>query len=91
MRKIVITENVTLDGVMDLAAGWWFNPLADDVDQSDLAEVTRSHQEAADVLLVGRGTFEALRDFWPHVRNDETGVAAPRPGPTRPCPGDLGR
>ncbi|MCO1653663.1 dihydrofolate reductase family protein [Pseudonocardia humida] len=74
MRKIVITQNLTADGVMDMSGGW-FDPAAQGVDQSDLVEVNRVHQDAADVLLVGRGTFESFRDFWPHLRDDTTGVA----------------
>ncbi len=34
MRKLVVTENITLDGVIDMAEGW-FDPLNEDVDQSD--------------------------------------------------------
>jgi dihydrofolate reductase len=73
MRKIVITQNLTADGVMDMSGGW-FDPAADDVDQSDLIEVNRAHQDAADLLLVGRGTFESFRDFWPNLQDDTTGV-----------------
>ena len=40
MRKLVVTENMTLDGVIDLAAGW-FDPLAEDVDQSDINSAGR--------------------------------------------------
>jgi hypothetical protein len=35
MRKLVVTENITLDGVIDMAEGW-FDPLNEDVDQSDI-------------------------------------------------------
>ena len=75
MRKLVVTENITLDGVIDMSAGW-FDPLADDVDQSDLAAATREHQAGADALLVGRATFESFRGFWPEQTDDPTGVAA---------------
>jgi len=71
VRRIVITQNLTLDGVMDLAGGW-FDPLT--AEQADIVEATRAHREAADVLLVGRGTFESFRGFWPHLRDDPTGV-----------------
>jgi hypothetical protein len=62
MRKLVVTENITLDGVIDMAAGW-FDPLNEDVDQSDITAATREHQAAADALLVGRTTFELFRGF----------------------------
>ena len=74
MRKLVVTENMTLDGVIDMAQGW-FDPLAEDVDQSDLAAANREHQQAADALLVGRNTFVSFREFWPRQRDDPTGVS----------------
>ena len=74
MRTLVVTENITLDGVIDMSGGW-FDPLAEDVDQSDIAEVTAEHTRAADALLVGRNTFEAFREFWPKQTDDPTGVS----------------
>lgn len=74
MRKLVVTENMTLDGVIDMAAGW-FDPLAQDVDQSDITAATAEHRDAADALLVGRTTFTAFREFWPEQTDDPTGVA----------------
>jgi dihydrofolate reductase len=74
MRKLVVTENITLDGVIDMSGGW-FDPLARDVDQSDIAEVTDKHRNSADALLVGRNTFEAFRGFWPAQTDDPTGVS----------------
>jgi dihydrofolate reductase len=74
MRTLVVTENCTLDGVIDMSGGW-FDPLAQDVDQSDIAEVTAEHSRAADALLVGRNTFEAFREFWPKQTDDPTGVS----------------
>lgn len=75
MRKLVVTENITVDGVIDMAAGW-FDPLAADVDQTDITAATTEHREAADALLVGRNTFEAFRGFWPNQTDDSTGVSA---------------
>jgi len=74
VRKLVVTENITLDGVIDMSGGW-FDPLARDVDQSDIADVTAEHSRAADALLVGRHTFEAFRGFWPAQTDDPTGVS----------------
>jgi dihydrofolate reductase len=75
MRTLVVTENVTLDGVMDMAGGW-FDPLSRDIDQSDMIAATAEHSAAADALLVGRNTFEAFRGFWPQQTDDPTGVSA---------------
>ena len=74
MRKLVVTENITLDGVIDMAAGW-FDPLDEDVDQSDITAATAEHREAADALLVGRTTFEIFRGVWPKQTDDPTGVS----------------
>ncbi len=74
MRKLVVTENITLDGVIDMAEGW-FDPLNEDVDQSDITAANTEHREAADALLVGRNTFEIFRGFWPHQTDDPTGVS----------------
>jgi hypothetical protein len=41
MRNLVVTENMTVDGVIDMAAGW-FDPLAEDIDQSDITVDTAS-------------------------------------------------
>jgi dihydrofolate reductase len=72
MRKLIVTENMTLDGVIDLAGGW-FDPLA--AGQADMAAVTAEHSRGADGLLLGRRTFEAFRAFWPNQTEDPTGVA----------------
>jgi dihydrofolate reductase len=74
MRTLVVTENITLDGVIDLAAGW-FDPMSEDVDQSDIIAAGAEHRATADALLVGRATFEAFREFWPKQTDDPTGVS----------------
>jgi dihydrofolate reductase len=75
MRKLVVTENITLDGVIDASEGW-FAPAGDEeVDQSDITEALREQAVAADALLLGRVTFEEMRGYWPLQTDDETGVA----------------
>jgi dihydrofolate reductase len=76
MRSLVVTQNMTLDGVID-AAGDWFAPSGEDAaaDIAELMAVQREHREAADALLVGRDTFEAFRGYWPHQTDDVTGVS----------------
>ncbi len=73
MRKLVVTENSTADGVIDMSGGW-FDPLAEDTDQADITATTTEHRASADALLVGRNTFESFRGFWPNVADDPTGV-----------------
>lgn len=74
MRRVVITQNITLDGVVDNTEGW-FDVTADTPEGRELAEVTAEHAAASDGFLVGRVTFEEMRGFWPQQRDDRTGVA----------------
>jgi dihydrofolate reductase len=76
-RALVITENMTLDGVIDLEGGW-FSPAGSDgaVDTSDLEGTLREHMQRQDALLLGRVTFESFREYWPKQTYDTTGVTA---------------
>jgi dihydrofolate reductase len=75
MRTLVVTENITLDGVID-AAGGWFGPAGDgETDQSDMIDAIAGHRAAADAFLVGRRTFEDMRGYWPARTDDRTGVS----------------
>jgi dihydrofolate reductase len=75
VRDLIITENITLDGVID-ATGDWFSPANDDdVDRSDLIAALTEQREAADAFLVGRTTFEELRGYWPKQTDDPTGIS----------------
>jgi dihydrofolate reductase len=76
MRELIITENITLDGVIDAADGWFMPAGGEDVDQSDLIAALAEQRQAADAFLAGRETFEQMRGFWPQQTDDETGVSA---------------
>ncbi|MGM1016958.1 MAG: dihydrofolate reductase family protein [Actinomycetota bacterium] len=73
MRRIVITQNTTLDGVIDNEQSW-FDVTADTEQGRELAAVTAEHAAASDGFLVGRVTFEEMRGFWPQQTDDRTGV-----------------
>jgi dihydrofolate reductase len=74
VRQLIVTQNITLDGVIDAAEGW-FSPSGDEeLDQSDIIEAVREESETSDALLVGRVTFEQLRGYWPLQTDDSTGV-----------------
>jgi dihydrofolate reductase len=74
MRELIVTQNITLDGVIDAAEGW-FDPAGEEgVDQSDVIATIREQSAASDALLVGRVTFEQLRGYWPLQDDDATGV-----------------
>ena len=79
MGKVVVTEFVTLDGVIEAPgggedfehAGWSFEfDRGDDGDQFKLDELN-----AADVQLLGRITYEGFAKAWPTMGDDEAGFA----------------
>lgn len=72
--QLVVTQNITLDGVIEMI-GDWFDPAGGEKDDnSDLVAVIRRHNEAEDAVLLGRDTFESFRSYWPHQTNDTTGI-----------------
>ncbi len=76
MRTLAITQNVTVDGSIEML-GDWFDPQGQaDVDQSDLLEELHRQDSTADGFLVGRQTFEDLRGYWPKQEDDPTGITA---------------
>jgi dihydrofolate reductase len=70
MRKLVITENITLDGSIEMLDDWFDPQLQDE----DLLEESHRQDSQADALLVGRQTFEDFRGYWPKQTEDTTGV-----------------
>lgn len=72
-RRLIITENITLDGVVE-NDGSWFDPTDDSEQGQQLAAITQQHAAASDGFLVGRITFEEMRGFWPRQIDDKTGV-----------------
>jgi dihydrofolate reductase len=80
MGRIVISENITLDGVVEdptgdagFAQGGWFNEIPDE-DRAGWAEVETDEALRAEALLLGRRTYEYLVARWP----SRTGVWADR-------------
>ncbi len=72
--RLIVTQNITLDGVIEATEGW-FQP-GDGDDQGDILDVMRSYMDAEDAMLLGRRTFEDFRSYWPAQSDDETGIAA---------------
>lgn len=69
MRKIIVTEFVTLDGVIEAPHEWSFPYWDDGIAKWKLDEVVD-----ADALLLGRITYKGFADVWPE-RTDESGFA----------------
>jgi dihydrofolate reductase len=73
MRDLIVTQNITLDGVIEATEGW-FDPAGGEDDVSDVETALRKQREAADALLLGRVTFEQMRGYWPLQTDDPTGI-----------------
>ena len=74
MRRLIVTENITIDGMID-ATGGWFDPGAGDADVSDIETEIAQQRSGADAFLTGRVTFEAMRAYWTVQTDDSTGIA----------------
>jgi dihydrofolate reductase len=78
MSRLVVTNNLTLDGVMQSPShpdedrrggfehGGWAAPYADEV----MAGVMAKRIERGGSLLFGRRTYEQFASFWPHQPDD---------------------
>jgi len=73
VRTLAITQNLTLDGRVEMLDDWF-----DDQGQADdeeLLEENARQSAAADALLCGRQTFTDLRGYWRDLTDDRTGVS----------------
>ena len=73
MRTLAITQNITVDGAIEML-GDWFTPQGQG-DQADLIEEIHRQDAAADAFLCGRQTFTDLRGYWRDLPDDETGIS----------------
>jgi dihydrofolate reductase len=69
MRKVVVSEFVTLDGVMEAPDEWSFQFWSEEAEEFKRAELF-----ASDALLLGRVTYEGFAAAWPSM-TDGTGFA----------------
>ena len=74
MRTLAITENITVDGSIEMLENWFKPQDQADADNSDLLDVLHRQQSEADGCLTGRRTFESLRAHWPEQSDDPTGI-----------------
>jgi dihydrofolate reductase len=74
VRSLVVTENMTLDGVIDAEGGWFLPSGGTHIDESDVVAVLQDQAAASDGFLTGRVTFEQMRGYWPKQHNDTTGI-----------------
>ena len=74
MRTLAITQNITLDGSIEMLTNWFDPQGQGGLDMSDVQEENHRQSSQADALLVGRQTFEDFRGYWPKQTDDTTGV-----------------
>jgi dihydrofolate reductase len=105
MAKIIVSEFVTLDGVMEAPggepghphSGWVIPYMGDEQMDFKLAEILE-----ADIHLLGRITYESFAGAWPHREGDfaekmnampkvvvSTTLTSPEWSNTRVIPGDV--
>jgi dihydrofolate reductase len=75
LRTLAITQNITVDGSIEML-GDWFDPQGHgDADNSDLLDELHRQASETDGFVLGRRTFEAFRAYWPNHPNDATGIS----------------
>lgn len=70
MRKIIVSEFLSLDGVMEAPEQWHF-PFVN----SELQAEINAGIHASDALLLGRITYEIFAGYWPTQTHNEFGIA----------------
>ena len=55
MRTLVVTENITLDGVIDATEDWFAPAAGEDVDQTDLNEAHYVNRRQPPMLCCSAG------------------------------------
>ena len=68
MRKLIITEFISLDGVMEAPggeAGYAHSGWVGELFSDELGAYKFEEQDSADILLMGRVTYESFYGAWP--------------------------
>ena len=72
MRRLLLTENVTADGRIEML-GDWFDP-SPGGDARDLQAEMQRQGASSDAVLLGRQTFEDFRGYWPQHTDEQVGA-----------------
>lgn len=72
MRRLLLNENVTADGRIEMLDEW-FNP-SPDGDVQDLQDEMELQGASSDAVLLGRQTFEDFRGYWPQHIDEPAGA-----------------
>lgn len=70
MGRIVVSEFLSLDGVMATPQNWHFPFIS-----PDMMAAVAAHIHESEALLLGRTTYEEFAAAWPLQRNNEHGIA----------------
>lgn len=70
MRKIVVSEFMSLDGVIGSSETWQFP-----FQTEEMGAITERQIHDTDAFLLGRNTYEIFAQYWPTQTNNEHGVA----------------
>ncbi|MGH3097270.1 MAG: dihydrofolate reductase family protein [Streptosporangiales bacterium] len=74
MRTLAITQNITVDGSIEMLDDW-FDPQGQaDAQGSDVLDELHRQDRESDALVLGRRTFQDFRGYWPNQANDATGI-----------------
>ena len=72
-RRVIVTENMTINGIIEFVDPW-FDP--GDQDDDDLLSLQRQQMSDETALLLGRRTFQDFQGYWPDRTDDTTGSTA---------------
>jgi dihydrofolate reductase len=78
MRKVIINEQLSLDGVMqgpggpeeDTSGGFRYGGWAMEYYDESMGKASALGMDSTDGLLIGRRTYEIFAGYWPHQGDD---------------------
>jgi dihydrofolate reductase len=65
LGRVIATEHLSLDGVMEAPENWAFQ-----YHGSDMTALAREQMESSDALLLGRKTFRLFQAYWPYSNEE---------------------
>lgn len=70
MRKLIVNENISLDGVMESPERWAFA-----YQGADMAALNREGMGTSSAVVLGRRTYEEFAAYWQFQADDGSGIA----------------